>query len=109
MDNFLMYSGLDIITNKLMAEERALCSHGMISLMDPLVSSFRNKALNVYRREKLPSMVGGTTYFKESLLWRLLMDTVKNTELRTTLLTPYSPFLTPHSPPHSPIYSLLTS
>uniref|UniRef100_A0A8C7M4W3 Uncharacterized protein n=1 Tax=Oncorhynchus mykiss TaxID=8022 RepID=A0A8C7M4W3_ONCMY len=85
MDNFLMYRGLDIITNKLMAEERALCSHDMISFMDPLVSSytvvdFRNKALKVYRREKLPSIVGGTTYYIESLLWRLLMDTLETAD-----------------------------
>lgn len=45
-----MYQGLDIITNKVTAEERAQCKHHMISFVDPLVSSytvvdFRNKAL----------------------------------------------------------------
>lgn len=45
-----VYQGLDIITNKVTAEERAQCKHHMISFVDPLVSSytvvdFRNKAL----------------------------------------------------------------
>uniref|UniRef100_A0A674D748 Uncharacterized protein n=1 Tax=Salmo trutta TaxID=8032 RepID=A0A674D748_SALTR len=76
-----MYRGLDIITNKVMAEERALCSHDMISFMDPLVSSntvvdFRNKALalisfTILLPVKLPSIVGGTNCYIESLLWRV--------------------------------------
>lgn len=45
-----VYQGLDIITNKVTAEECAQCRHHMISFVDPLVSSytvvdFRNKAL----------------------------------------------------------------
>ncbi|XP_070968683.1 tRNA dimethylallyltransferase [Oncorhynchus clarkii lewisi] len=82
-DSMQVYRGLDIITNKVTAEERAQCSHHMISFVDPLVSSytvvdFRNKALalieDVYSREKLPVIVGGTNYYIESLLWRVLMD-----------------------------------
>ncbi|KAL7382749.1 hypothetical protein ABVT39_027279 [Epinephelus coioides] len=49
-DSMQVYQGLDIITNKVTAEERAQCRHHMISFVDPLVSSytvvdFRNKAL----------------------------------------------------------------
>uniref|UniRef100_A0AAQ4Q5J0 tRNA isopentenyltransferase 1 n=1 Tax=Gasterosteus aculeatus aculeatus TaxID=481459 RepID=A0AAQ4Q5J0_GASAC len=45
-----VYQGLDVITNKVPAEERARCRHHMIGFVDPLVSSysvvdFRNKAL----------------------------------------------------------------
>jgi len=45
-----VYQGLDIITNKVTAEEHAQCKHHMISFVDPLVSGytvldFRNKAL----------------------------------------------------------------
>lgn len=45
-----MYKGLDIITNKVTAEERAQCRHHMMSFVDPLVTSytvvdFRNRAL----------------------------------------------------------------
>uniref|UniRef100_A0A3P9LUR5 tRNA dimethylallyltransferase n=1 Tax=Oryzias latipes TaxID=8090 RepID=A0A3P9LUR5_ORYLA len=79
-----VYEGLDIITNKVSAEERAQCRHHMISFVDPLVSSytvvdFRNKALSLiedmHSRGKLPIIVGGTNYYIESLLWRVLVDT----------------------------------
>ncbi|TMS18103.1 tRNA dimethylallyltransferase [Larimichthys crocea] len=51
-DSMQVYQGLDIITNKVTAEERAQCRHHMISFVDPLVSSytvvdFRNKALSL--------------------------------------------------------------
>lgn len=47
-----VYKGLDIITNKVTAEEQAQCPHHMISFVDPLVSNyavvdFRNKALSL--------------------------------------------------------------
>lgn len=47
-----VYRGLDIITNKVTAEERAQCPHHMMSFVDPLVTSytvvnFRNKALSL--------------------------------------------------------------
>ncbi|KAG7457705.1 hypothetical protein MATL_G00230230 [Megalops atlanticus] len=51
-DSMQVYQGLDIITNKVTAEEQAQCPHHMISFMDPLVSTytvvdFRNKALSL--------------------------------------------------------------
>ncbi|XP_069752036.1 tRNA dimethylallyltransferase isoform X2 [Narcine bancroftii] len=55
----------------------------MISFLDPLVSysvvDFRNKALSIIKdiidREKIPIIVGGTNYYIESLLWKVLVDT----------------------------------
>uniref|UniRef100_A0A8K9XQ24 tRNA dimethylallyltransferase n=1 Tax=Oncorhynchus mykiss TaxID=8022 RepID=A0A8K9XQ24_ONCMY len=85
--SILVYRGLDIITNKVTAEERAQCSHHMISFVDPLVSSytvvdFRNKALALISfMNKLPVIVGGTNYYIESLLWRVLMDEGVRAEL----------------------------
>ncbi|XP_023138785.2 tRNA dimethylallyltransferase isoform X2 [Amphiprion ocellaris] len=88
-DSMQVYQGLDIITNKVTAEERAQCRHHMISFVDPLVSGytvvdFRNKALalidDMYSRNKLPIVVGGTNYYIESLLWRVLLDTGENEE-----------------------------
>ncbi|XP_019130946.1 tRNA dimethylallyltransferase isoform X2 [Larimichthys crocea] len=88
-DSMQVYQGLDIITNKVTAEERAQCRHHMISFVDPLVSSytvvdFRNKALSLiddmHNRKKLPVIVGGTNYYIESLLWRVLLDTGENEE-----------------------------
>lgn len=88
-DSMQVYQGLDIITNKVTAEERAQCRHHMISFVDPLVSSytvldFRNKALalidEMHGRDKLPVVVGGTNYYIESLLWRVLLDTGQENE-----------------------------
>ncbi|XP_027031818.1 tRNA dimethylallyltransferase isoform X1 [Tachysurus fulvidraco] len=86
-DSMQVYEGLDIITNKVTAEEQAECPHHMISFVDPLVSSytvvdFRNKALSliedIHRRRKLPIIVGGTNYYIESILWKVLVDTVEH-------------------------------
>lgn len=45
-----VYKGLDIITNKVSAQEQHLCRHHMISFVDPLVANytvvdFRDKAV----------------------------------------------------------------
>lgn len=86
-DSMQVYHGLDIITNKVTAGERAQCRHHMISFVDPLVSTytvvdFRNKALaliaDMHSRNKLPIVVGGTNYYIESLLWKVLLDTGDN-------------------------------
>ncbi|XP_053468459.1 tRNA dimethylallyltransferase [Ictalurus furcatus] len=86
-DSMQVYKGLDIITNKVTAEEQAQCPHHMISFVDPLVNSytvvdFRNKALSliedIHRRKKLPIIVGGTNYYIESILWKVLVDPVEN-------------------------------
>ncbi|XP_016369208.1 tRNA dimethylallyltransferase isoform X3 [Sinocyclocheilus rhinocerous] len=83
-DSMQVYKGLDIITNKVTEEEQAQCRHHMISFVDPLVSGytvvdFRNKALSLiedmHRRKKLPIIVGGTNYYIESILWKVLIDT----------------------------------
>ncbi|TNM93297.1 hypothetical protein fugu_018699 [Takifugu bimaculatus] len=82
-DSMQVYRGLDIITNKVTDEERAQCPHHMMSFVDPLVTSytvvdFRDKALSLisfHLRNKLPIIVGGTNYYIESLLWKVLLDT----------------------------------
>ncbi|XP_074469973.1 tRNA dimethylallyltransferase [Sebastes fasciatus] len=88
-DSMQVYQGLDIITNKVTAEECAQCRHHMISFVDPLITSytvvdFRNKALalidDMHGRNKLPVVVGGTNYYIESLLWRVLLDTGQENE-----------------------------
>uniref|UniRef100_A0A8C3SS63 tRNA dimethylallyltransferase n=1 Tax=Chelydra serpentina TaxID=8475 RepID=A0A8C3SS63_CHESE len=83
-----VYKGLDIITNKISPQEQTLCGHHMISFVDPLVSNytvvdFRNKAAalieDIFAREKIPIVVGGTNYYIESLLWKVLVDTKEKT------------------------------
>ncbi|XP_027890944.1 tRNA dimethylallyltransferase isoform X5 [Xiphophorus couchianus] len=88
-DSMQVYKGLDIITNKVTAEERAQCAHHMLDFVDPLVRTytvvdFRNKALelvgDMHSRNKLPIVVGGTNYYIESLLWKVLLDTGQENE-----------------------------
>nr|XP_045005069.1 tRNA dimethylallyltransferase [Jaculus jaculus] len=90
-DSMQVYEGLDIITNKVSAQEQKICQHHMISFVDPLVTSytvvdFRNKATavieDIFARDKIPIVVGGTNYYIESLLWKVLVST-KPQELAT--------------------------
>ncbi|XP_012578164.1 PREDICTED: tRNA dimethylallyltransferase, mitochondrial isoform X2 [Condylura cristata] len=61
-----------------------MCQHHMISFVDPLVTNytvvdFRNKATalieDIFARNKIPIVVGGTNYYIESLLWKVLVNT----------------------------------
>nr|XP_042700649.1 tRNA dimethylallyltransferase isoform X1 [Chrysemys picta bellii] len=88
-DSMQVYKGLDIITNKISLQEQALCRHHMISFVDPLVSNytvvdFRNKAAalieDIFARETIPIVVGGTNYYIESLLWKVLVDTKEHSQ-----------------------------
>ncbi|XP_053776340.1 tRNA dimethylallyltransferase isoform X1 [Desmodus rotundus] len=83
-DSMQVYEGLDIITNKVSTQEQRLCRHHMISFVDPLVTNytvvdFRNKATalieDIFARDKIPIVVGGTNYYIESLLWKVLIST----------------------------------
>ncbi|KAF6345937.1 tRNA isopentenyltransferase 1 [Rhinolophus ferrumequinum] len=99
-DSMQVYEGLDIITNKVSAQEQRMCQHHMISFVDPLVTNytvvdFRNKATalyslidikycdvflnihieDIFARDKIPIVVGGTNYYIESLLWKVLVST----------------------------------
>uniref|UniRef100_A0A8C4JRM0 tRNA dimethylallyltransferase n=1 Tax=Dromaius novaehollandiae TaxID=8790 RepID=A0A8C4JRM0_DRONO len=86
-----VYKGLDIITNKASPREQRLCRHHMISFVDPLVSNytvvdFRDRAvplisLHIFARDKIPIVVGGTNYYIEALLWKVLVDTTVKAEL----------------------------
>ncbi|XP_053563282.1 tRNA dimethylallyltransferase isoform X2 [Bombina bombina] len=92
-DSMQVYKGLDIITNKVSEDEQHLCPHHMISFLDPLVTSytvvdFRNKALalieDIFSRDKIPIVVGGTNYYIESLLWKVLVDKDTSAGEKTT-------------------------
>ncbi|XP_051663022.1 tRNA dimethylallyltransferase isoform X2 [Manacus candei] len=87
-DSMQVYKGLDIITNKVSPQEQRLCRHHMISFVDPLVSNytvvdFRDKAMalieDIFARDKIPIVVGGTNYYIESLLWKVLINTKEKT------------------------------
>ncbi|XP_060062143.1 tRNA dimethylallyltransferase isoform X2 [Erinaceus europaeus] len=94
-DSMQVYEGLDIITNKVSAQEQKMCKHHMISFVDPLVTNytvvdFRNKASvlieDIFARNKIPIVVGGTNYYIESLLWKVLVTT-KPQEVNTEKVT----------------------
>lgn len=77
-DSMQVYSGLDIVTNKVTNEERQQAKHHLIDFLEPhkqfSVSDFRNKALPIIddlrARDKLPIVVGGTNYYIESVIWK---------------------------------------
>ncbi|KAM7295124.1 tRNA dimethylallyltransferase isoform X2 [Ixodes scapularis] len=80
-DSMQVYKSLDIITNKVTQAEREAAPHHLIDFLDPLwsytVVDFRNKAIGIIEgllnKGKLPVIVGGTNYYIESLLWRVLV------------------------------------
>ena len=63
-------------------EELKLVPHHLINILDPLqtntVVDFRNRALPVVERllreGRIPFICGGTNYYIESLLWKILVD-----------------------------------
>uniref|UniRef100_A0A8C6VIT4 Uncharacterized protein n=1 Tax=Naja naja TaxID=35670 RepID=A0A8C6VIT4_NAJNA len=68
-DSMQIYQGLDIITNKVSAQEQKLCKHHMISFVDPLVTNytvldFQKKATAIisFPRDSVGTRVG-------SVLW----------------------------------------
>ncbi|XP_017881076.1 tRNA dimethylallyltransferase-like [Ceratina calcarata] len=82
-DSMQVYKGLDIITAKVTKEEKAMVPHHMLDVVDPLnpsftVVQFRDMAIpiidDLLARRKMPIIVGGTNYYIESVLWKILID-----------------------------------
>lgn len=81
-DSMQIYKGLDISTAKATKEEQSEAVHHLLDVCDVntrtfTVVDFRNKALPIIDRllseSKMPMVVGGTTYYIESLLWKVLI------------------------------------
>ncbi|VEN41559.1 unnamed protein product [Callosobruchus maculatus] len=95
-DSMQIYKSLDISTAKATPEEQSVAPHHLIDILDPhetyTVTQYRNRALRVIQdvldRNKLPIVVGGTNYYIEALLWKILVD---NDEFVTT------PGILPHN------------
>lgn len=81
-DAMQVYKGLDIITNKVTKEEQAMIPHHMIDVVESNVKfsvmQFKRMALSIandiFKRQKIPIIVGGTNYYIESLLWDNLIE-----------------------------------
>ncbi|XP_043210268.1 tRNA dimethylallyltransferase-like [Amphibalanus amphitrite] len=80
-DSMQVYKGLDIISNKVTPEEQEQVPHHMIDIVEPTtnysVVKFRDTALSIIEdlrgRQKLPVIVGGTNYYIEAVLWKILV------------------------------------
>ncbi|XP_063703837.1 tRNA dimethylallyltransferase [Culicoides brevitarsis] len=80
-DSMQVYRGLDIATAKATKEEQAAAPHHLLDIAVPgqpfTVVNFRDAALPVIddlmSRNKIPIVVGGTNYYIESLLWKILV------------------------------------
>ncbi|VDK52760.1 unnamed protein product [Anisakis simplex] len=77
-DSMQIYKGLDIATNKVTQSEMDGIPHHLMSFLDPQTSSynvhqFRDSAITImkrmWREGKLPIIVGGTSYYIESVLY----------------------------------------
>lgn len=81
-DSMQIYKGLDIISAKVTKEEQQIAPHHLIDILKPeetyTVIEYRNKAKGIiddlFSKNKLPIVVGGTNYYIEALLWNILVD-----------------------------------
>lgn len=83
-DSMQVYKGLSIATAKATATEQATVPHHLLDIAAPgrpfTVVDFRDAALPIVDRllgtGRSPIIVGGTNYYIESLLWRVLVDPI---------------------------------
>lgn len=82
-DSMQIYKGLDISTAKATREERSKAVHHMLDVCDMktktfTVVDFRDAALpkieQLLKDDIKPIIVGGTTYYIETLLWKVLIS-----------------------------------
>ncbi|XP_047360777.1 tRNA dimethylallyltransferase isoform X1 [Vespa velutina] len=84
-DSMQVYKGLDIVTAKVTKEEKQMAVHHMLDIVDPLtyfsVIDFRDMVLpivdDLLLKKKMPIVVGGTNYYIESVLWKILVSKAK--------------------------------
>lgn len=84
-DSMQIYKGLDVSTAKATKEEQSQAVHHLLDVRDAwsdinrpyTVVDFRDSALPIIERllseEKIPIIVGGTNYYIESILWKVLV------------------------------------
>ncbi|CAH2091469.1 unnamed protein product [Euphydryas editha] len=77
-----IYKGLDIVTAKATPQEREMVPHHLLDILEPhqmfTVVDFRNRALkiidNLTEQGKIPIIVGGTNYYIESIVYKILVE-----------------------------------
>ncbi|XP_050680969.1 tRNA dimethylallyltransferase isoform X2 [Leptidea sinapis] len=86
-DSMQIYKGLDIVTAKASLTERELVTHHLLNILEPhqnfTVVDFRNRALeiinNLTAQEKIPIVAGGTVYYIESIVYKILVEDMDDT------------------------------
>lgn len=81
-DSMQVYKGLDIVTAKATKTEQSMAKHHLLDIANAgtkfSVVDFRDAALpiidNLLEKNQMPILVGGTNYYIESILWKVLVD-----------------------------------
>ncbi|XP_057805202.1 tRNA dimethylallyltransferase 2 isoform X1 [Salvia miltiorrhiza] len=81
-DSMQVYQGLDVLTNKVPAHEQKGVPHHLLGTISPNVEftakDFRDSAIplidEIWSRNRLPVLVGGTNYYIQALVSRFLLD-----------------------------------
>ncbi|MDP2684391.1 MAG: tRNA (adenosine(37)-N6)-dimethylallyltransferase MiaA [bacterium] len=93
-DSRQVYKGMDIGTGKATKKEQSMVSHHLLDISSPTklynVSHFKKDAENIiqdiYKRGKLPMLVGGTGFWIQAVINDINLPNVKpNTKLRKQL------------------------
>ncbi len=92
-DLLQMYHGLSIITAKPTTKEMDGIKHNLISILPPkqnmTVHKYKKMAsniiLDIYKRGKLPILVGGNMYYIQSLIWDNLIEESISDQLNISL------------------------
>ncbi|KAL8496409.1 hypothetical protein ACS0TY_020208 [Phlomoides rotata] len=81
-DSMQVYQGLDVLTNKVPINEQKGVPHHLLGIISPNVEftakDFRDSAIplidEIWCRNRLPVIVGGTNYYIQALVSRFLLD-----------------------------------
>lgn len=94
---FQIYKELDIASAKATADELATAPHHMINILEPeetfTVLDYRNRVLPIVDQllcnNKMPIIVGGTNYYIESILWKILIQDPKEKVVHREEILPH--------------------
>ncbi|XP_026761040.2 tRNA dimethylallyltransferase [Galleria mellonella] len=87
-DSMQIYKGLDVVTAKASRREQEMVKHHLLDILEPhnmfTVVDFRNRALkiidNLTEQGKVPIIVGGTNYYIESIVYKILVEDMNDSE-----------------------------
>ncbi|KAJ2852120.1 tRNA dimethylallyltransferase, mitochondrial [Coemansia brasiliensis] len=91
-DALQMYTGYDIITNKVTKEEQSSIPHHLLGTVSAnheyTVQEYEQEALakisEIHQRQRTPILVGGTNYYVQSVLFRKSLIPTEDSEAHTS-------------------------